>query len=168
MVCAETSKRRARSSTITRPEARAMLRISVWRLDSPATGCTLDRRRLMVRLFERRVNAADRPKRPSAAQVLILVKSAFHRGATGPVRAVRLWRRPDPFGDLERHVSAAECFIAQMRIRDPCVGVARDGHEPNEAKEQRPCGVPVEPVHVTSSRKAVESGQDYRHSVSFR
>src|SRR6476620_9272731 len=36
MVCAETSKRLARSSTITRPKARAILRISVWRWDSPA------------------------------------------------------------------------------------------------------------------------------------
>ena len=37
MVCADTSKRLARSSTITRPKARAILRISVWRWDSPAT-----------------------------------------------------------------------------------------------------------------------------------
>src|SRR6202158_3697523 len=38
MVCAETSKRRARSSTITRPKARAMLRISDWRWVRPVTG----------------------------------------------------------------------------------------------------------------------------------
>src|ERR1700691_5289431 len=37
MVCAETSKRRARSSTITRPKARAMLRISDWRWVRPVT-----------------------------------------------------------------------------------------------------------------------------------
>src|SRR5262245_3283972 len=41
MVCAETSKRLARSSTITRPKARAMLRISVWRWDSPAMAAPL-------------------------------------------------------------------------------------------------------------------------------
>src|SRR3984893_12098787 len=35
MVCAETSKRRARSSTITRPKARAMFRISDWRWVRP-------------------------------------------------------------------------------------------------------------------------------------
>src|SRR6266852_2449097 len=35
MVCAETSKRRARSSTITRPKARARLRISFWRWVRP-------------------------------------------------------------------------------------------------------------------------------------
>src|SRR5450631_1471027 len=35
MVCAETSKRRARSSTITRPKARAILRISFWRWVRP-------------------------------------------------------------------------------------------------------------------------------------
>lgn len=34
MVCADTSKRRARSSTVTRPEARAMFRMSDWRLES--------------------------------------------------------------------------------------------------------------------------------------
>src|ERR1035437_7443659 len=37
MVCAETSKRRARSSTITPPEARGIFRISDWRLVSPVT-----------------------------------------------------------------------------------------------------------------------------------
>src|SRR6478735_5032098 len=37
MVCAETSNRRASSSTMTRPEARAMLRISAWRWVSPVT-----------------------------------------------------------------------------------------------------------------------------------
>src|SRR6185369_9513998 len=44
MVCADTSKRLARSSTITRPKARAMLRISVWRWDSPATAAPLRNR----------------------------------------------------------------------------------------------------------------------------
>src|SRR5215218_6690941 len=37
MVCAETSKRFARSSTITRPKARAILRISFWRWVSRVT-----------------------------------------------------------------------------------------------------------------------------------
>src|ERR1700733_3758111 len=37
MVCAETSNRRARSSTITRPKARAIFRISDWRWDRPVT-----------------------------------------------------------------------------------------------------------------------------------
>src|SRR4051812_48643715 len=37
MVCAETSNRRASSSTMMRPEARAMLRISAWRWVSPVT-----------------------------------------------------------------------------------------------------------------------------------
>src|SRR5260370_32997603 len=37
MVWADTSKRRARSSTITRPKARAILRISFWRWVNPAT-----------------------------------------------------------------------------------------------------------------------------------
>ena len=45
-------------------------------------------------------------------------------------------------------MSAAEWFIAQMRICDPRVRIVRDGHEPNEAEEQRPCRVPVEPVHA--------------------
>jgi hypothetical protein len=35
-----------------------------------------------------------------------------------------------------------------MHICDPRVRIVRDGHEPNEAEEQRPCRVPVEPVHV--------------------
>jgi hypothetical protein len=59
---------------------------------------------------------------------------------------------PDPFGDAELH-SAAECFIAQMRICNLRVRIMRDGHEPNEAEEQRPCCVPIEPVHVISSPK---------------
>src|ERR1700733_7716533 len=45
MVCAETSKRRARSSTITRPKARAMLRISDWRWVRPVTTIPRGRRR---------------------------------------------------------------------------------------------------------------------------
>src|SRR5258708_39140075 len=43
MVGAEASNRRARSSTITRPEARAIERISVWRWDNPATAAPLDK-----------------------------------------------------------------------------------------------------------------------------
>jgi hypothetical protein len=63
-----TSKRRARSSTITRPEARAMLRISVWRLDSPATARKPYGKgvRAMVRRFTFPVNAAHRLCRPSS------------------------------------------------------------------------------------------------------
>jgi hypothetical protein len=26
--------------------------------------------------------------------------------------------------------------------------MVRDGHEPNEAEEQRPCCVPIDPVHA--------------------
>src|SRR5262249_54953984 len=48
MVCAETSKRLARSSTITRPEARARLRISVWRWESPAMAAPYDEERPRV------------------------------------------------------------------------------------------------------------------------
>ena len=44
--------------------------------------------------------------------------------------------------------SAAERFIAEMRIRDLRVRIVRDGHEPNEAEEQRPRCVPIDPVHV--------------------
>ena len=42
MVCAETSNRRARSSTVTRPEARAILRMSAWREDSSAIAHLID------------------------------------------------------------------------------------------------------------------------------
>jgi hypothetical protein len=74
--------------------------------------------------------------------------------------------RPDPFDDIELH-SAAECFIAQMRIYDPRVRIVRDGHEPNEAEEQRPCCVPTEPVHVISSPKDRREQEDYQNSGSF-
>src|SRR6185295_2375227 len=60
MVCAETSKSLERSSTVTRPKARAMLRISVWRCDSPATAEPGKWRSLMVRRFWTPVNAGDR------------------------------------------------------------------------------------------------------------
>src|ERR1700730_15782297 len=77
--------------------------------------------------------------------------NAKHAGV-GPLR------RPEPFGDLEPHLSTAEGLITQMRIRNPRIGMARDGHEPNEAEEQRPRRVPVKPVHVNSSPKTpVES-----------
>src|SRR5713101_3304755 len=72
--------------------------------------------------------------------------------------------RPDPLGDIELH-SAAECFIAQMRIRDLRVRIVRDGHEPNKAEEERPCCVPIEPVHVISSPKTVESRKVIRIQV---
>src|ERR1700726_4366241 len=74
--------------------------------------------------------------------------------------------RPDPLGDGELH-SAAECFIAQMRICDLRVRIVRDGHEPNEAEEQRPCCVPIEPVHVTSSPKDRRAQEGYQNSGSF-
>ena len=74
--------------------------------------------------------------------------------------------RPDPFDDVELH-SAAECFIAQMRICDLRVRIMRDGHEPNEAEEQRPCCVPIEPVHVISSPKDRREQEGYQNSGSF-
>jgi hypothetical protein len=74
--------------------------------------------------------------------------------------------RPDPFGDAELH-SAAECFIAQMRIYDLRVRIVRDGHEPNKAEEQRPCRVPIEPVHVISSPKDRREQEGYQNSGSF-
>src|SRR5207253_4288184 len=56
-------------STITRPEARAMLRISVWRLDSPAMRPTSDQDiRAMVRRLRGRVNGLDRPRHCLAAE----------------------------------------------------------------------------------------------------
>ena len=74
--------------------------------------------------------------------------------------------QPDPLGDVELH-SAAECFIAQMRICDLRVRIVRDGHEPNEAEEQRPCCVPIEPVHVISWPKDRREQEDYQNSGSF-
>src|SRR5216683_3880236 len=74
--------------------------------------------------------------------------------------------RPDPWGDVEL-LSAAECFIAQMRICDLRVRIVRDGHEPNEAEEQRPCCVPIEPVHVISSSKDRREQEGYQNSGSF-
>jgi len=41
----------------------------------------------------------------------------------------------------------------------------RDGHEPNDAEEQRPCRVPIEPVHVVSPRKDRREEQGYQHSA---
>src|SRR6266404_2273840 len=43
----------------------------------------------------------------------------------------------------------------------------RDGHEPNEAEEQRPCCVPIEPVHVISSPKDRREQEGYQISGSF-
>src|ERR1700687_4357732 len=74
--------------------------------------------------------------------------------------------RPDLFGDVEL-ISAAECFIAQMRICDLRVRIVCDGHEPNEAEEQRPCCVPIEPVHVISSPKDRREQEGYQNSGSF-
>lgn len=74
--------------------------------------------------------------------------------------------RPDPFGNVELH-SAAECFIVQMRICDLRVRIVRDGHEPNEAEEQRPGCVPIEPVHVISSPKDRREQEVYQNSGSF-
>ena len=62
-------------------------------------------------------------------------------------------------------LSAAECFIAQMRICDPRVSIVRDGHEPNEAEEQRPCRVPIEPVHVIPPPKDRREQEGYQHSA---
>jgi hypothetical protein len=76
------------------------------------------------------------------------------------------WLRPDLFGDAELH-SAAECFITQMRICDLRVRIVRDGHEPNETEEQRPCCVPIEPVHVISSPKGRREQERYQNSGSF-
>src|SRR6266566_8502565 len=59
MVCAETSNRRARSSTTTRPEARAIVRISVWRWDNPATAAPLGKAGPMVRRFDDGVNEGE-------------------------------------------------------------------------------------------------------------
>src|SRR6266404_1882241 len=42
----------------------------------------------------------------------------------------------------------------------------RDGHEPNEAEEQRPCCVPIEPVHVISSPKDRREQEGYQNSGS--
>jgi hypothetical protein len=56
-------------------------------------------------------------------------------------------------GSSRTQFSAAECFIAQMRIGDPRVRILGDGHEPNQAEEQRPCGVPIKPVHVCFPRR---------------
>src|ERR1700704_6957480 len=74
--------------------------------------------------------------------------------------------RPDPFDDVELR-SAAERFIAEMRIRDLRIRIVRDGHEPNEAEEQRPCCVPIEPVHVISSPKGRREQEGYQNSGSF-
>src|SRR6267142_4729815 len=42
----------------------------------------------------------------------------------------------------------------------------RDGHEPNEAEEERPCCVPIEPVHVISSPKDRREQEGYQNSGS--
>jgi hypothetical protein len=78
--------------------------------------------------------------------------------------------RQKAFGRLALHAelhSAAECFIAQMRIYDLRVRIVCDGHEPNEAEEQRPCGVPIEPVHVISSPKDRREQEGYQNSGSL-
>jgi hypothetical protein len=54
-----------------------------------------------------------------------------------------------------------------MRICDLRVRIVRDGHEPNEAEEQRPCCVPIEPVHVISSPKDRREQEGYQNSGSF-
>jgi hypothetical protein len=73
------------------------------------------------------------------------------------------WLPPDSSRDVPPY-SAAECFIARMCIRDLYVGIVRDGHEPHEAEEQRPCCVPIDPVHVITSPKDVESRKAYQGS----
>jgi len=52
-----------------------------------------------------------------------------------------------------------------MRVCDLRVRIVRDGHEPNEAEEQRPCRVPIEPVHVVSPRKDRREQEGYQHSA---
>src|SRR5712675_1353044 len=54
-----------------------------------------------------------------------------------------------------------------MRICDLRVRIVRDGHEPNEAEEQRPCCVPIEPVHVISSPKDRREQKGYQNSGSL-
>ena len=54
-----------------------------------------------------------------------------------------------------------------MRIRNPRVGVVRDGHEPNEAEEQRPCRVPINPVHVIFLAERRRELQAYQNSRSL-
>ena len=54
-----------------------------------------------------------------------------------------------------------------MRVCDLRVRIVRDGHEPNEAEEQRPCCVPIEPVHVISSPKDRREQEGYQNSGSF-
>src|ERR1700685_2378126 len=76
MVCAETSKRRARSSTITRPWARAILSISVWRLVRTVTDHPGNADAIMVRRFVHSVNAAEWPQRRSEGRKPIRVKAA--------------------------------------------------------------------------------------------
>jgi hypothetical protein len=56
----------------------------------------------------------------------------------------------------------------QLRIRDPRVWFIRDGHEPNEAEEQRPCRAAIEPVHTISSPKERREQKGYRHSRRLR
>ena len=75
MVCADTSKRRARSSTITRPKARAMLRISVWRCDSPATAGSFRQWADMVRRFGGAVNVAEAWRGAGIGENVNLVKA---------------------------------------------------------------------------------------------
>jgi hypothetical protein len=54
-----------------------------------------------------------------------------------------------------------------MRICDPRVRIVRDGHEPNEAEEQRPSRVPIEPVHmIFLAERPVEKLEGYQHSGS--
>src|ERR1700730_9123471 len=77
----------------------------------------------------------------------------------------RLLLRPDPLGDVELH-SAAECFIAQMRICDLRVRIVRDGHEPNEAEEERPCCVPIDEQLILSSPKDRREQEGYQNSGS--
>jgi hypothetical protein len=51
---------------------------------------------------------------------------------------------------------------AHLRVR-----IVRDGREPNEADEQRPYCVPIEPVHVISSPKDRREQEGYQNSGSL-
>src|SRR5258705_3653501 len=97
---------------------------------------------------------------PRSLGTQVLARKSWHDGR--PSGAYLL--RPNPFGDVSLH-SAAECFIARMRVCDLRVRIVRDGHEPNEAEEQRPCRVPIEPVHVTTSPKDRRELKGYQNSA---
>src|SRR3954469_24667969 len=82
MVCAETSKRLARSSTITLPKARARLRISDWRWLRPGMVTSHADTRHMVLRFAGQVNGLRRPRVPGAMQRAALREALLRRTGT--------------------------------------------------------------------------------------